>query len=115
VSAEARRGELNGSSKFYGIRPAGRPTIYIGDVTGEIPTILSDADCGSSIAVGDVDGLSNASLGCDISDCWSAGPQCARGAPAPIRSQLAIDRGAPCSIASYAFGYRVSSIAKVER
>ena len=44
-------------SKFYGIAAAGRPTIYIGDVTGEIPTILSDADCGSSIAVGDVDGL----------------------------------------------------------
>jgi colanic acid biosynthesis glycosyl transferase WcaI len=44
-------------SKFYGVAAAGRPTLYIGDVTGEIPTILGDADCGCSIAVGDVDGL----------------------------------------------------------
>jgi glycosyltransferase involved in cell wall biosynthesis len=40
-----------------GVAAAGRPTIYIGDVTGEIPAILSDADCGSAIAVGDVGGL----------------------------------------------------------
>ena len=43
--------------KFYGVAAAGRPTIYIGDVTGEIPAILRDADCGSAIAVGDVGGL----------------------------------------------------------
>jgi glycosyltransferase involved in cell wall biosynthesis len=43
--------------KFYGAAAAGRPTIYIGDVTGEIPAILRDADCGSAVEVGDVDGL----------------------------------------------------------
>ncbi len=43
--------------KFYGVSAAGRPTIYIGDVTGEIPAILADADCGRAIAVGDVGGL----------------------------------------------------------
>jgi glycosyltransferase involved in cell wall biosynthesis len=44
-------------SKFYGVAAAGRPTIYIGDATGEIPTILKDADCGDTVAVGDVDSL----------------------------------------------------------
>ncbi len=44
-------------SKFYGVAAAGRPTLYIGDVAGEIPAILQDADCGSSVAVGDIDGL----------------------------------------------------------
>ena len=44
-------------SEFYGVAAAGRPTLNIGDVTGEIPIILRDADCGCSISVGDVDGL----------------------------------------------------------
>jgi glycosyltransferase involved in cell wall biosynthesis len=43
--------------KFYGVAAAGRPTVFVGDVTGEIPTILRDADCGSAIPIGDVDGL----------------------------------------------------------
>jgi colanic acid biosynthesis glycosyl transferase WcaI len=46
-------------SKFYGIAAAGRPTVYIGDVAGEIPAILRDADCGNAIPVGDVDALVN--------------------------------------------------------
>jgi glycosyltransferase involved in cell wall biosynthesis len=44
-------------SKFYGIAAAGRPTIYVGDPGGEIPGILRSADCGVTLAVGDVDGL----------------------------------------------------------
>jgi len=44
-------------SKFYGVAAAGRPTLYVGDVTGEIPSILRDADCGKAVPVGDVDGL----------------------------------------------------------
>jgi len=48
--------------KFYGVAAAGRPTLYIGDVAGEIPEILRDADCGSAIRIGDVDGLVNCVL-----------------------------------------------------
>jgi glycosyltransferase involved in cell wall biosynthesis len=44
-------------SKFYGVAAAGRPTLFIGDVMGEIPAILHAADCGSAVSVGDVDGL----------------------------------------------------------
>ena len=44
-------------SKFYGVAAAGRPTIHIGDPGGERPAILKGADCGSAIAIGDVDGL----------------------------------------------------------
>jgi glycosyltransferase involved in cell wall biosynthesis len=40
-------------SKFYGIAAAGRPTIFIGDPSGEIPEILSKADCGAAVAIGD--------------------------------------------------------------
>jgi len=48
--------------KFYGVAAAGRPTLYIGDVAGEIPAILRDADCGSAVRIGDVDGLVNCVL-----------------------------------------------------
>jgi glycosyltransferase involved in cell wall biosynthesis len=44
-------------SKFYGVIAAGRPTLYIGDLTGEVAAVLSAADCGSSLPPGDVDGL----------------------------------------------------------
>jgi glycosyltransferase involved in cell wall biosynthesis len=40
-------------SKFYGIAAAGRPTIFIGDRLGEIPNILRNFDCGTSVAIGD--------------------------------------------------------------
>jgi glycosyltransferase involved in cell wall biosynthesis len=44
-------------SKFYGIMAAGRPTIFVGDPNGEIPEILRSADCGFTVAKGDVAGL----------------------------------------------------------
>jgi glycosyltransferase involved in cell wall biosynthesis len=44
-------------SKFYGVAAAGRPTVYIGDIAGEIPAILRDADCGHAISIGDIQGL----------------------------------------------------------
>jgi glycosyltransferase involved in cell wall biosynthesis len=44
-------------SKFYGVAAAGRPTLFIGDVKGEIPAILRAADCGTAVSVGDADGL----------------------------------------------------------
>ena len=40
-------------SKFYGIAAAGRPTLYIGDPKGEIPTILERADCGHTVRPGE--------------------------------------------------------------
>ena len=40
-------------SKFYGIAAAGRPTIYVGDPRGEIPGILTKADCGYTVRPGE--------------------------------------------------------------
>lgn len=39
-------------SKFYGIAAAGRPAIYIGHPSGEIPGLLRDANCGTAVAIG---------------------------------------------------------------
>ena len=40
-------------SKFYGIAAAGRPTLHIGDVRGEIPRILKRNECGYAVPLGD--------------------------------------------------------------
>ncbi len=39
-------------SKFYSVAAAGRPTIFIGDRSGEIPRLLYDAKCGAAVAAG---------------------------------------------------------------
>lgn len=39
-------------SKFYGVAAAGRPTLFIGSLTGEIPRILREARCGFSVEIG---------------------------------------------------------------
>jgi glycosyltransferase involved in cell wall biosynthesis len=44
-------------SKFYGIAAAGRPVIFIGDVTGEIPQVIEKAKCGVAVQRGDGDAL----------------------------------------------------------
>ncbi|WP_412851390.1 glycosyltransferase family 4 protein [Ectothiorhodospira shaposhnikovii] len=44
-------------SKFYGIAAAGRPTLFVGDVEGEIPRVLREAGCGEAVATGDGAGL----------------------------------------------------------
>jgi len=44
-------------SKVYGILAAGRPALFIGDPTGDVATLLSQHECGISVAVGDSDGL----------------------------------------------------------
>jgi colanic acid biosynthesis glycosyl transferase WcaI len=44
-------------SKLYGILAAGRPTIFIGEEDGEIARVLSRAECGVTVAVGDSAGL----------------------------------------------------------
>ena len=40
-------------SKFYGIAAAGRPSIYIGDRSGEIPSILQSCECECAVNSGD--------------------------------------------------------------
>ena len=44
-------------SKFYGIAAAGRPTIFIGAVGGEIARLIDQAGCGFAVAPGDVKAL----------------------------------------------------------
>ena len=46
-------------SKFYGIAAAGRPTIYIGDLDGEIPRILKQSTCGYTVSIGNAKELSD--------------------------------------------------------
>ena len=40
-------------SKFYGIAATGRPTLYIGDPKGEIPTMIKRAECGHTVRPGE--------------------------------------------------------------
>jgi glycosyltransferase involved in cell wall biosynthesis len=54
------RPELEGlvvPSKYYGIAAVGRPTIFVGDVNGEIARILKPGGAGQSVARGDSAGL----------------------------------------------------------
>lgn len=46
-------------SKIYGVMAAGRPAIFVGDVTGETARILRHADAGVTVATGDADALAN--------------------------------------------------------
>jgi glycosyltransferase involved in cell wall biosynthesis len=57
ISLQAALEGLVVPSKFYGIAAAGRPTIFVGDPSGEIPRVLAEAACGVTVSVGDVDGL----------------------------------------------------------
>lgn len=49
-------------SKFYGIAAAGRPTIFIGSAASEIARHIAASNCGQAVAIGDVDGLTDAIL-----------------------------------------------------
>ncbi|MDH5388271.1 MAG: glycosyltransferase family 4 protein [Gammaproteobacteria bacterium] len=42
-------------SKFYGIAASGRPVLYIGNLKGEIPSILKERICGQTVTIGDVE------------------------------------------------------------
>lgn len=44
-------------SKFYGICAAGRPTLFIGDVEGEVGRIVTRDEIGKAVAIGDADAL----------------------------------------------------------
>jgi glycosyltransferase involved in cell wall biosynthesis len=39
-------------SKLYGVLAAGRPCLFIGDLEGEVPTVLRAADCGYCVVPG---------------------------------------------------------------
>jgi colanic acid biosynthesis glycosyl transferase WcaI len=45
-------------SKLFGILAAGRPTLFVGDLDGEVARIISEGSCGAAVAIGDGDGLS---------------------------------------------------------
>jgi len=49
-------------SKLYGIMAAGRPALFVGEVTGETGSILAETGAGLSIARGDADALAAAIL-----------------------------------------------------
>lgn len=44
-------------SKVYGVLAAGRPTLFIGDVQGELPRMLTHTRCGLAVQSGDGDAL----------------------------------------------------------
>lgn len=44
-------------SKFYGVAAAGRPTIFLGDLDGEIARNIAAFDCGVAVEPDDVEGL----------------------------------------------------------
>ena len=44
-------------SKLYGILAAGRPSVFLGDLDGEVARVLAQASCGITVAPGDVEGL----------------------------------------------------------
>ena len=44
-------------SKFYGIMGAARPTIYVGPPASEVGRTIDETRCGTTVAIGDVDGL----------------------------------------------------------
>jgi glycosyltransferase involved in cell wall biosynthesis len=40
-------------SKLYGILAAGRPTLFVGDLDGEVARIITEGGCGAAVAIGD--------------------------------------------------------------
>ncbi len=44
-------------SKFYGVLAAGRPTLFVGSLGGEVARVARDYDCGSAFEIGDAQGL----------------------------------------------------------
>jgi colanic acid biosynthesis glycosyl transferase WcaI len=44
-------------SKFYGILAAGRPTLFVGDLDGEVARTIREGACGAALPIGDGAGL----------------------------------------------------------
>ena len=47
-------------SKFYGVLAAGRPSLFVGDTAGELPTLLKKHDIGLAVRQGDATGFAEA-------------------------------------------------------
>jgi colanic acid biosynthesis glycosyl transferase WcaI len=58
-------------SKFYGVCAAGRPTIFIGDIEGELARTVAECGCGYSVEPGDARSLIRRieELSCDAGLC----------------------------------------------
>jgi colanic acid biosynthesis glycosyl transferase WcaI len=71
VHVVSLRPEMEGlvvPSKIYGVMAAGRPTIFVGDLRGEIAGILEESACGIAICQGDAGGLAAAISGLSFSN-----------------------------------------------
>jgi glycosyltransferase involved in cell wall biosynthesis len=62
VSLRAEMEGLIVPSKFYGNCAAGRPTIFVGDPTGEIGRLIEENQCGLSVSVGESTALAEVIL-----------------------------------------------------
>ncbi|WP_207482603.1 glycosyltransferase family 4 protein [Arenibaculum pallidiluteum] len=78
-------------SKFYGIAAAGRPTLFVGDPTGEIATLVRDGDCGDAFPIGGGEALAAriAALADDPAECARLGANARR----LFESAFSRDRG----------------------
>ena len=47
-------------SKIYGIAAAGRASLFVGDVQGDVARLITQAECGVAVATGDDEGLARA-------------------------------------------------------
>jgi colanic acid biosynthesis glycosyl transferase WcaI len=81
-------------SKFYGIAAAGRPTIFIGDLDGEIARIVRRRDLGFAVKQGDGAGLAAAvfALARDPHLCREIGARARQVCEGEFEKQIAIDR-----------------------
>ncbi len=81
-------------SKFYAIAAAGRPTIFIGTKTGEIPNVLQHYDIGYTVPVGDAKALSDmvVSLALDRASCVSMGVRARRAFEENFDKPVAVNR-----------------------
>lgn len=81
-------------SKFYGVAAAGRPTLFIGDVDGEIAVLLRQHQCGYSVAPGDSEALARYifRLSANIDECRLMGARARRVFDANYEKQIALHR-----------------------
>jgi colanic acid biosynthesis glycosyl transferase WcaI len=81
-------------SKLYGILAAGRPTLFVGDVKGEVACILEQAQCGNAVAVGDGAGLADRILELAGSEALRRrmGANARRAFDAAFRLEIGVDR-----------------------
>jgi glycosyltransferase involved in cell wall biosynthesis len=57
ISQEPATEGLIVPSKFYGILAAGRPTLFVGDCTGEVAEVIQREHIGVSVRIGDAKGM----------------------------------------------------------